>query len=75
MPFAYIMINTELGFVEQVMNELEMLPQVKESYIVYGIYDVITKVEFSDRVELSRIILRKIRGLKGIRSTMTLLIL
>ena len=75
MPFAYIMISTELGFVEQVVNELEMLPYIKETYVVYGIYDVITKVEFTDRVELSKIIIRKIRGIQNIKSTMTLLIL
>jgi DNA-binding Lrp family transcriptional regulator len=75
MPFAYVMISTELGFEEQVLKELEKLPHIKETYMVYGIYDVITKVEFTDRVELSKIILRKIRGIQSIKSTMTLLIL
>jgi DNA-binding Lrp family transcriptional regulator len=75
MPFAYILISTKPGSEIQVVDELEKLDHIKETYLVYSIYDVILKVEFADRVELSRIIIRKIRGIQGIESTMTLLIL
>jgi DNA-binding Lrp family transcriptional regulator len=75
MPFAYVLISVESGSEEQVVNELEKILHVKETYMVYGVYDLILKVEFDDRVELSRITIRKIRGIQGIESTMTLLIL
>ena len=73
MPFAYVMVSTEIGSEKQVVKELETLPQIRETYMVYGIYDVITKVEFADRNELREIIIRKIRGIHGIKSTITLL--
>ena len=73
MPFAYVMISTEIGSEEQVVNDLKVLPQIRETYMVYGIYDVITKVEFADRKELSEIIIKKIRGIHGIKITITLM--
>ena len=75
MPSAYVMISTELGSEEQVVKALKTLPQIKETYIVYGIYDLITKVEFTDRQELNDIIIRKIRGTPGIRNTITLMVI
>jgi len=69
------MISTELGSEEQVVKALETLPQIKETYIVYGIYDLITRVEFADKQELSEIIIRKIRGTPGIRNTITLMVI
>ena len=75
MPSAYVMISTELGSEEQVVKALKALPQIKETYIVYGIYNLITKVEFTDRQELSEIIIRKIRGTPGIKNTITLMVI
>lgn len=75
MPSAYVMISTELGSEEKVVKALKTLPQIKETYIVYGIYDLITKVEFTDRQELNDIIIRKIRGTPGIRNTITLMVI
>lgn len=73
MPFAYVMVSIEIGSEKQVVKDLETLPQIRETYMVYGIYDVIIKVEFADRNELREIIIRKIRGIHGIKSTITLL--
>ncbi len=73
MPFAYVMVSTEMGSEKQVVKDLETLPQIRETYMVYGIYDVISKVEFADRNELREIIIRKIRGIHGIKSTITLM--
>ena len=75
MPSAYVMISTELGSEEQVVKALKTLPQIKETYIVYGIYDLITKIEYTDRQELNDIIIRKIRGTPGIRNTITLMVI
>ena len=74
MPTAYVMISTELGSEEQVTKALEALPQVKETHTVYGIYDLITRVEYADKQELNEIIIRKIRGIPGIKNTITLMV-
>ena len=74
MPTAYVMISTEIGSEEKVVKALKTLPHVKETHIVYGIYDLITKVEYADGQELSEIIIRKIRGTPGIKNTITLMV-
>ena len=75
MPSAYVMISTELGTEEQVVKTLKTLPQIKETYVVYGIYDLITKIEFADGQELSNLIIRKIRGTPQIKNTITLMVI
>jgi DNA-binding Lrp family transcriptional regulator len=75
MPTAFVMISTELGSEEQVVKDLNNLPHIKETYVVYGIYDLITKVEFADNQELSEIIIRQIRGIHGIKNTITLMVM
>ena len=72
MPFAYVMINTELGSEVEVLKELEAFSEVKETYMVYGIYDILAKIEFADRKELSEVIIKKIRRINNIQSTITL---
>ena len=40
-------------------------------YAVYGIYDIIIKVEYNNRIDLSELIIN-IRRIRNIRSTITL---
>ena len=72
MSYAYVMISSELGSEKKVVEELELIPQVEEMYIVYGIYDIVTKVKFTDRNELKKFVFEKIREIKHIKTTETL---
>ena len=45
MPTAFVLINTEIGSEEEVATELRKLEHVKESYVVYGVYDIVARVE------------------------------
>ena len=73
MPTAYVLINCDLGYDEQIIKELKHVSDVKEVHGVFGAYDIITKVE-SDGVESLRdTITWKIRKLNRVRSTLTLM--
>ena len=72
---AYIMINAKLGYEKKVLEELERHPEVLEAYILYGVYDILVKVQVSDREELSRLITRKIRGTDSIKNTITFIVI
>ena len=73
MPTAYVLINSDLGFEQAVVDELKQLDDVKEVHGVFGAYDILAKVE-SDNVEnLRETITWKIRKLNRIRSTLTLM--
>jgi len=74
MTTAYVLINCDLGFEEQIIEELKHLSDVKEAHGIFGAYDILTKVE-SDSVEhLKDVITWKIRKLNRVRSTLTLIV-
>lgn len=72
MSVAYVMISSELGHEEKVVERLEKIEQIVEIFVVYGIYDIIAKVKFNERDELRNLILGKIREIEYIKSTETL---
>ena len=45
MSIAYVLINTEIGGMEEVLRTLEKIPEVKEAHMFYGVYDIIAKIE------------------------------
>lgn len=56
MPTAFVLINTEIGSEEEILNELKKIPNVKEAYVVYGVYDVVAKVEAESMDKLKEVI-------------------
>jgi DNA-binding Lrp family transcriptional regulator len=72
MPIAYILINAELGKEEDLIADLRKMENITEVYFVYGVYDVIAKVEAADMEKLKEIVAFKIRRLKEVRSTLTM---
>jgi len=63
---AYIMMNAELGAEEKVLDAIEKFPEVIETYVLYGVYDVLVKVSVSDQEDLNRLVTQKIRGTQNI---------
>ncbi|MHA2497452.1 MAG: Lrp/AsnC ligand binding domain-containing protein, partial [Candidatus Hodarchaeales archaeon] len=47
---------------------------VKEAYMVYGVYDIVARVEAAEMDVLKTIILTEIRGLESVRSTLTMIV-
>ncbi len=74
MPSAFVLINTEIGAEEEILQELKKIPNVKEAYVVYGVYDIVAKVEAENMDKLKEIISWKIRRLDKVRSTLTMLV-
>ena len=73
MPLAFVLINAETGSEDEVAKQLRKISNVKESYAVYGVYDIIAKVEAETMGNLKEIITEKIRNLDKVRSTPTLI--
>ena len=74
MPTAIILINAELGSEKDLMNELKNIEHVTEIHEVYGVYDVVVKIESDSMDKLKDTASRKIRGLKNVRSTLTMIV-
>jgi DNA-binding Lrp family transcriptional regulator len=71
MPLGYVLINVELGSEEDVLKEVRSVPNVKECHRLYGIYDMVAKVEADSLDSLKQVVTWKIRRLPGVRSTVT----
>ncbi len=74
MSVALVPINTETGVEEKVLEKLKSIKNVKEAFIVYGVYDMIAKVEANDLEELRDVVSTRIRRIEGVRSTVTLIV-
>ncbi|MQY61693.1 Lrp/AsnC family transcriptional regulator [archaeon] len=75
MPMAYVLINTEPKHMESVVESLEKLDAVVEIFPVYGVYDVVAKIQAETMEKLKGIVTWKVRSLDEVRSTITMLIL
>ena len=74
MPTAFVLINTEIGSECEVLNELKKIDAVKEAYMVYGVYDVVAKVD-ADMEKLKEIVTWNVRRLDKVRSTLTMIVI
>ena len=73
MGFAYVLINCDLGYEEDIISQLKTIDGVKEVHGTFGAYDILAKVESDDVDKLRDTITLKIRKLGRIRSTLTLM--
>ena len=74
MPLAFVLINAEIGSEDEVVTELRKIGNVKESYVVYGVYDIVAKVEADSMDKLKEVVTWKIRRLDKVRSTLTMIV-
>ena len=70
---AFVLVNAEVGSEDEVIGELRKISYVKESYVVYGAYDIVAKVEAESMNKLKDIVNGKIRRLDKVRSTLTMI--
>ncbi len=75
MTTAYVLINCEMGYETEVIDEIKQLEDVKEINEVFGAYDILAKVESANEKNLRDTIAWKIRKLNRARSTLTLMII
>ena len=80
MPIAYILLNSDLGTDESVITKIKnILSDEKDAQYeiqgVYGVYDIILKLISNNPENLRAIITNKIRNLKDIQSTLTMMVI
>jgi len=75
MPVAFVLINTEIGAMEEVLAALRKIDGVEEAYSVYGVYDIIAKIKAESMDKLKEIVTWHIRRLNRVRSTLTMIVI
>jgi len=75
MPMAFVLINTEIGSESEVLAALKKIDAVVEAYMVYGVYDVVAKVQANTMDKLKEIVTWHVRRLDKVRSTLTMIVI
>jgi DNA-binding Lrp family transcriptional regulator len=71
---AYLFINLDVETEENnPLDAIQDIPEVKEAHRVYGTYDMVMLLEAESTKILKDIILKSVRRIQFVRSTMTLL--
>jgi len=58
-----------------IVKKLKAVSNVKEAYMVYGVYDIVAKVAADTMDKLKEIITWKIRRLNKVKSTLTMIVI
>ena len=74
MTSAFLFINAQFLFVEDVVNQLSEIPEIVEVYKVQGIYDIIARVNSDTEEKLKELVSERIRRIDRITGTVTVII-
>ncbi len=73
MPTAFVLITTEPSSMPVVLNNVRAIEGVIEAEMVYGVFDIVAKVQTETMDQLKQIIAYKIRMLANVLKTDTLI--
>lgn len=75
MATAFMLINSTLGAEDEVLKSLKEIKEVREAHMVFGVYDIIARIETDTMQELENVISWKIRRLDKTRGTITMIVI
>lgn len=71
---AYLMVLADTGKEYEIVQKMRANPEVTETYIVYGAWDCIAKIETDSMAKLNSIVL-ELRRVPFVKRSMTLIAL
>lgn len=72
MDTAFVLVHCDLGSEEKVLRALKNMHLIKEVCGTFGAYDIVAKIEDSDKDKVRDMITYNIRKIPYVRSTLTL---
>ena len=72
MNIAYVLVQSTIGHEMEVLSELLKIQFVKEAKGTFGYYDILVKIEADSEKKVEKIITKKIRKVKNVKTTTTL---
>ena len=75
MPVAFVLINAELDSEKYIIEQLNKLECVTNVDSVYGVYDLVIKIEANTMEEVKNIISYNVRRINYVRSTLTMIVI
>lgn len=69
---AYVLLKTDLGSEENVIDELKQLEQIKQVERTFGDYDMVVKMEAEHIEKIREVVAWNIQKMAKVRATRTL---
>jgi DNA-binding Lrp family transcriptional regulator len=70
---AFVLINTDYGVDDDILvDQLKKIEGISEAYRIYGIYDILVKIEARTIEQIREVIGRKLKNIRNIKSTITM---
>jgi hypothetical protein len=73
MSTAFVFLNCEFGTEHEIIDEMRGISGVSETVRVSGVYDIVAKVSDESREHISKVV-KKIRAIANIRSSLTMVV-
>jgi len=74
MAEAYVLINCDLGTEDSVIKHLRSVNGVSEVKGVFGVYDVIARINAESEGDIKKVI-AKVRSMDSIKSSLTMMVI
>jgi DNA-binding Lrp family transcriptional regulator len=80
MPIAFILLNSDLGSDQEIVTKIKDILSVEKGLKfdvqgVYGIYDIVVKIQADNADHLRSVITNKIRKIDKVQSTLTMMVI
>lgn len=70
---AFVFLNTQVGCEADVLHEIQKIPTIAEALLVYGLYDIVLRIESESLDKLRQTVAWDIRKLEHITATQTII--
>ena len=74
MVSAVVLVNTDLGAQDKVIESLKLVDGVEEAHALYGVYDLLIKIKAVSIDKLREMTKLQIKAIAGVNSSLTLMI-
>jgi DNA-binding Lrp family transcriptional regulator len=73
MSRAFVFLNCDIGAEPEIINEIRGISGVSEAVRVSGVYDIVAKLSDESKENIAKLV-KKIRGIANIRSSLTMIV-
>ena len=74
MQKAYVLLTAVIGREEEMLDEMNSIPEIKEIHRMMGVYDLILLVEADSQDSLKQVIQQRIRSLDSVHGIITMMV-
>jgi DNA-binding Lrp family transcriptional regulator len=71
---AVVLLNTDSGTQDKILESLQLVDGVEEAHALYGVYDLLVKIKGTSIEKLKEITKSQIKPIAGVNSSLTLMI-